>query len=548
MQREAALLLLGRFNDDIIVFHSKSQSFDIARLVRTVIACTRSRDTLERGQAVWCLSRFVELISLRSKDMFPEILQGLWDSLAREACRPIAICLVKTINTFSRKMAKLKLRYEGRFDIADVVALEQPSFLVNALQVECLLEFARLSEESRPQICRHIEFLKWSFLKHNGEAHILNSINAIVRLLADKPETCGAFEAAFWPLIAACMGRFVAKVRQRREAVSSEDHDLVSHSLTLLEVLLAKSGSLAPLLPQMLGALRDVLLLCEHNEIANRDSICLKTLVKRQGELLRAEEHRAALRECVCKLLEVTADKSLEGSSLYVGNLVVLTFQCVLGGSDRAILQMVVNKVFRSRTPSVIQSLVLVFAREINSCAKPSTSLSPAETDRLGELIGFLCSFNIDNRIGLKILVDKWLLQQSLFRGRLTKNVTYLALARLFMLRDKTLDNLLVIGFNPSHTNITSVPAPLKILSTLIRCLDHLSGGARQSDFQQEEPEDEPRVQVDLEKFRDEDEQELARKGGLAELEGNGSTCYMSAMLEFYDDGEECDETTEEDL
>ena len=27
-----------------------------------------------------------------------------------------------------------------------------------------------------------------------------------------------------------------------------------------------------------------------------------------------------------------------------------------------------------------------------------------------------------------------------------------------------------------------------------------------------------------------------------------GSTCYMSAMLEFYDDGEECDDKTEEDL
>ena len=27
-----------------------------------------------------------------------------------------------------------------------------------------------------------------------------------------------------------------------------------------------------------------------------------------------------------------------------------------------------------------------------------------------------------------------------------------------------------------------------------------------------------------------------------------GSTCYMSAMLEFYDDGEDCDETAEDDL
>lgn len=49
-----------------------------------------------------------------------------------------------------------------------------------------------------------------------------------------------------------------------------------------------------------------------------------------------------------------------------------------------------------------------------------------------------------------------------------------MALSRLFLLNDKRVDNLLVIGFNPSHTNINSdVNAPLKILATLIRCLDN---------------------------------------------------------------------------
>ena len=47
-----------------------------------------------------------------------------------------------------------------------------------------------------------------------------------------------------------------------------------------------------------------------------------------------------------------------------------------------------------------------------------------------------------------------------------------MALSKLFLLRDKRIDNLLVIGFNPSHTNINNdVNAPLKILATLIRCL-----------------------------------------------------------------------------
>lgn len=55
-----------------------------------------------------------------------------------------------------------------------------------------------------------------------------------------------------------------------------------------------------------------------------------------------------------------------------------------------------------------------------------------------------------------------------------------MALSKLFLLSDKRVDNLLVIGFNPSHTNINNdVNAPLKILATLIRCLDNELSGSR---------------------------------------------------------------------
>lgn len=49
------------------------------------------------------------------------------------------------------------------------------------------------------------------------------------------------------------------------------------------------------------------------------------------------------------------------------------------------------------------------------------------------DLIDFLSSFSIENRMGLKILIDKWLLQQSLFRGRYTKISTYNILFILFI-------------------------------------------------------------------------------------------------------------------
>ena len=53
-------------------------------------------------------------------------------------------------------------------------------------------------------------------------------------------------------------------------------------------------------------------------------------------------------------------------------------------------------------------------------------------------------------------------------------------------------------------------------------------------------------VNVEMEKFKEEEPRPEDRPGGsLADRQNQqGSTCYMSAMLEFYDDGQECDDKT----
>jgi importin-9 len=65
------------------------------------------------------------------------------------------------------------------------------------------------------------------------------------------------------------------------------------------------------------------------------------------------------------------------------------------------------------------------------------------------------------------------------------------------MMRDSRIESLMVIGYNPSHSNINSeVNAPFKILSTLLRFIDNESKGEgpnktslahRQVDYDDEE-------------------------------------------------------------
>lgn len=120
----------------------------------------------------------------------------------------------------------------------------------------------------------------------------------------------------------------------------------------------------------------------------------------------------------------------------------------------------VVWKIYKSRMPSIVQSLILIFARLIHSNPR--------------EIVEFLSETSIDNRISLKIVLDKWLLQQPLFRGFYTKNTSLSALLKLLLLRDPRIESLMVIGYNPSHSNVNSeVNAPFKILSLLLRYLDN---------------------------------------------------------------------------
>lgn len=70
--------------------------------------------------------------------------------------------------------------------------------------------------------------------------------------------------------------------------------------------------------------------------------------------------------------MKIPADKTFEAASIYVGNLIILTFDQLLEKPDQSILEEVVLKVFRSRTPSVIQSLILTYSRLINASMDPS--------------------------------------------------------------------------------------------------------------------------------------------------------------------------------
>jgi hypothetical protein len=98
--------------------------------------------------------------------------------------------------------------------------------------------------------------------------------------------------------------------------------------------------------------------------------------------------------EVAKKLLLPTTN---ENAAICLGNYVIQIFHKIEPKIDTTLLMSVVWKIYKSRMPSIVQSLILIFARLIHSNPK--------------EIVEFLSETSIDNRISLKIVLDKWLLQ-----------------------------------------------------------------------------------------------------------------------------------------
>lgn len=180
--------------------------------------------------------------------------------------------------------------------------------------------------------------------------------------------------------------------------------------------------------------------------------------------------------------------------------------------------------------------------------------------------------------MGLKVLIDKWLLHQPLFRGKYFKNISVKALTTLYKLKNNIIESLMVIGYDPSHSSASvEVNAPFKILSVLIRCLNNeivqeklksQKTNLENLDYEKQVVEDdqeddaEKKLDVNVDEFQNLEKDDTMKEfnsklsfinvgkgGGLGNIEA-GSEIYLSEMLGF-DINEldaDDDDNAEEDL
>lgn len=180
----------------------------------------------------------------------------------------------------------------------------------------------------------------------------------------------------------------------------------------------------------------------EDQTLAICGTTCLRTLIGKGHKAVLQFAKKSFVPDLLKLCDKLLNPLSQEISCINVGYLLLHIFDKIMPKISTELLMAVVQKIYKSRMPSVVQSLVSVFARLLLKNPK--------------DILGLLTETSIDNRISLKIVLDRWLLHQALFRGAYTKAVTYSALLQLFSLRDPRIESLMVITYNPSHSNVNS--------------------------------------------------------------------------------------------
>ena len=588
--REAVVLLLGSLSKDIIMFNVKARKqgnsqIEIGTVLYQVILkdLKNSKDQL-RGRALWCIGKISDLIDTsQCLDIFVEscgCMQSKSLAVRLSACYAI-YKLSQRIVASDITEVLISLIYSL------VNMLEEVTSETLHIVLDTLLQVSRLNEEATSKAPAYAAGIVLKiFTKNFGENSTNSKIMALLRCWCDLKDCLSPLVDVFCPLVMNLITVYPSaeKITSFSSNSTSETKTgmeavmILPNTLEIIMILLKKSQSFSQDRLKLLDLLVPLLELLGKNDESSvllHGTACLRAFASfADKEII----HNGLVDKIIENTLGLLDPYKNEAGALNLGYYIVNIFSKLSPQIDQDLLIGCMNKLYRCKMPSVVQGFVLVFARLLHSYSS--------------EIISFLSNLNIERRVALKVLLDKWLIHQPLIRGRYSKNCTITALSRLYILKDPRVESLLVVGYNPSHSNVGSeVIAPFKILSTLIRCLDNESfipkrkaqdiglneefqtviegsglgvvgeyedPGDRmdtiEDDVRSEEPCDPMEsLKTDLMKEIREDfdasdfKIPVSKDKGLGDYE-TGSECLMSDMLEFdYEDADELGEDFHED-
>ena len=601
-RQESNLLILGTISDDLLRLKekeliSKNEIDDLLNYLICIFENSGKENSILVGRAVWTLSK---LLSLIRNDF--DFLIKIFESVSKTMCNELSdlsvqLVCAQCISIICQRLIASKKMIESDIIIKDYDKLIDLLDKVNEetifIPVENLLYLTKLNKEKSLYVpLKHLNRVLQIYADNFNDSYLGNKMLELIKIWCDEQSSAKALLDKFIPIAIKVfenyyknnLGNIDSHFEEVKKTVMTEhsNPDIKTSSemlpnlidiITMLIKYCNEKNDYQNLIwiSLIVKALCDILIKTNDVTILQRGSSLLRFYISLCKDVIIKQNQKDLLLKVIKKYFDPTL---LESSILFLGNVISQFFYNLEDKIIPDLLESIVKRIYKAKMPSIVQSLILVYSRFLVKF--------PIDT------LNFLIKIQVENRVGLKVLIDKWLLHQPLFRGKYFKNISIKALSNLYSMKNSIVESLMVIGYNPSHSTASvEVNAPCKILSVLIRCLnneimqekikkektnyddldynDNESNDDYYNDKNEEDKsnneENEDKMDIGEEEFKDiQDEprdfssklpflNNQGKSGGLNNIE-QGSEIYLTEMLGFdYNDIEnDDDDTTEDDL
>lgn len=382
------------------------------------------------AKSLWTISRFSEIIAQKQKELFLPLFKVASNCISKNFAYPVRMMSIKALGMFAYKIHMFKSEIGEGCNLWPNYGIVNPQIIIDIFDtinltsedtihiiLDTLTQLNKISSTYAPLIAelgsKHILHI---FTLFNGDKLIGKLTVQLISQLSAHKEAFQKIYVEFSPFLLECFSVFQnhLEVTSDLSTLKPSDIQLMTSIFDVTSTFIknCQDFKASENLISLLVPLLKVMNINEDIQLQVTASVCLKNFIKVAFPHITKNLLTDQIIKVIYKLLEVPKNSQLEGCALLSGNLVMITFNNLMNGkADPEILKQIVYKLYRSRIPSIVQGLVLVYARLIQT--------NPMD------MVNFLASYSYENKMALKILIDKWLLQQPIFRGKSTKNITY---------------------------------------------------------------------------------------------------------------------------
>ena len=488
MRQESNLLILGNISDDLFrlketQLFTKKETEDLMNFLINIIKNVEKDNSILIGRTIWCLSK---LLCLVRNDI--DYLTKIFESVSQTLIHPksdlsIQLVSAQCISIICQRLISQKKEIQSKYITKNYDALILILNKVNEdtrfIPIENLLYLTKLSKENALYIpLHHLTPVLKIYAENFNDNYVGPKILELIKIWCEDKRSAHCLIDKFIPIAIKVFEDFY------RNNIGKTDEDFEEVKNTVMtEHSNPDIKTSSDMLPNLIDIITMLIKYCNENK-DDTNLIWIALIVKSLCDILLLSndvtilQHGCSLLRfyialckniiirqnqvpLILKVIDHYLDMSLlENSMLYLGNVICQFFFHIENKIIPNLLENIVKRIYKAKMPSIVQSLILVYSRFIVKF--------PIDT------LNFLISIQVENRVGLKVLIDKWLLHQPLFRGKYFKNISIKALSVLYSMKNSIVESLMVIGYNPSHSVASvEVNAPCKILSVLIRCLNN---------------------------------------------------------------------------